>query len=243
MITRYQFAITGETQLRSSDSYKLYSWLQQALPEEFCDYLHQNAFSPIAQYLSYDNAAEKNVWTVSLLGSEAEKMAGPVLEQIRQIDLHTETVDAVCLDQERIDSVQGLLYRASAMGDENRTTLRFCSPTSFRQDNRYAMFPQEHLILHSLISKWDALFPEYPLNDPDAKQMLLDGIRISDYRLRSTRYPLKGVKVPGFIGEITLDARLSAPMQQLWNSLCVLAPFTGIGIKTALGMGGVRVIR
>ena len=243
MISQYQFAVTGERPLRSSDGYKFYSWLQQLLPDAFCDYLHQNIQTPIAQHLYCDQAAGKTVWTVSLLGAEAGQLAASLLEDLTRIELHTDVFEVQCLNQTRIDSVQGILYEANRMNGGNRTVFQFCSPTSFKQNDRYALFPQERLILQSLISKWDELFPEYPLNDPDAKQMLEDGLHISDYRLRSARYALKGVKIPGFIGELTLDAHLSAPMQQLWNSLCVLAPFTGIGIKTALGMGGVRLIR
>jgi len=243
MIAQYQFSLAGENPLKSADSYKLYSWLQQMIPDEVCDYLHQNIQTPVSQYLYYDQNLGKSVWTVSLLGTEAEQAIGPVLDQVSEIDLHTDAFNAQCLKQIRIDSAQGLVYEAGTMGTDTRTTFRFCTPTSFKQNDRYAIFPQEHLILQSLISKWDVLFPEFPLNDPDAKQMLEEGVRISDYRLRSARYPLKGVKIPGFVGEVAIDTRLSPPMQQLWNSLCILAPFTGIGMKTALGMGGIQVIK
>lgn len=243
MITQYQFSLAGENPLKSSDSYKLYSWLQQMMPDEVCDYLHQNAQTPVSQYVYYDQNLGKSVWTISLLGTEAERTIGPILDQVSRIELHTDIFDVQCLKRTRMDSVQGLLHEAGAIGLTSRTAFRFCSPTSFKQNDRYAIFPQERLILQSLISKWDILFPEFPLNDPDAKQMLEEGIHISDYRLRSARYALKGVKIPGFVGEIVLDTRLSAPMQQLWNSLCILAPFTGVGMKTALGMGGVQLIK
>lgn len=243
MITQYQFSITGENPLKSADSYKLYSWLQQMMPDDVCDYLHQNTQTPVSQFLFYDQNLGKSVWTISLLGVETERVIAPVLEQVSKIELHTESFDAHCLKQIQIDSVQALVYDAGAMGMDTRTTFRFCTPTSFKQNDRYAIFPQERLILQSLTSKWDVLFPEYPLSDPDAKQILEEGIRISDYRLRSARYPLKGVKIPGFVGEVVIDTHLSAPMQQLWNSLCILAPFTGVGMKTALGMGGVRLIK
>ena len=243
MITQYQFAITGEKSLRSSDAYKFYSWLLQTLPDSFCDHLHQQSQTPIAQHLYFGPAIDRPVWTVSLLGLEVEQLVSPILDSISCVNLHTDAFEVQCLSQTKIDSIQALLSEAGSMNASRRTTFQLCSPTSFKQNDRYTLFPQERLILQSLISKWDELFPEYPLDDPDARQMLESGIRISDYRLRSSRYALKGVKIPGFVGEITLDTRLSAPMQQLWNSLCLLAPYTGIGIKTALGMGGVKLIR
>ena len=38
--------------------------------------------------------------------------------------------------------------------------------------------------------------PEMPLDDADAVAALERGIRITDYALRSTRYPLKNVRIP-----------------------------------------------
>ena len=35
--------------------------------------------------------------------------------------------------------------------------------------------------------------------------------------------------------------RLALPLLELWNALLSFAPYGGIGIKTALGMGGVSV--
>lgn len=242
MITQFQFTLTGENPLRSADGYRLYSWLQQVLPDSFCDYLHQNERTPIAQNLYVDQTSNQTTWTVSLLGEGAEQMACPVLEHLERIELHTDAYEVQRLSCVKMDSIYDVLAKADALGTENRTTLRFCSPTAFKQNGRYVLFPQERLILQSLIAKWGELFPQYLLNDPDAEQMLEEGIRISDYRLRTARYALKGVRIPGFVGQITIDAHLSAPMRQLWNSLCVLAPFTGVGIKTALGMGGVQKI-
>ena len=39
-----------------------------------------------------------------------------------------------------------------------------------------------------------------------------------------------------------MDAQLSAPIMELWRMLPVFAERSGIGIKTALGMGGVKLL-
>lgn len=67
------------------------------------------------------------------------------------------------------------------------------------------------------------------------------GLRIIDYDLRTARYPLKGAKIPRFFGKVTIDAGLSLPLLELWNALLLLAPYTGVGIITTLGMGGTIV--
>ena len=65
------------------------------------------------------------------------------------------------------------------------------------------------------------------------------GVLIVDYSLRTVRYSLKGTKIPAFVGNIVMESRLSAPLQEIWQLLVALAPYSGIGIKTTLGMGGV----
>ena len=72
--------------------------------------------------------------------------------------------------------------------------------------------------------------------------MLLEGIRICDYNLHTTRYLLKDNRIPGFIGSLRIDTHLSAPLLEIWKILISFSEYSGIGIKTALGMGGVKLL-
>ena len=132
------------------------------------------------------------------------------------------------------------LIRAGRSCSESRAKLIFLSPCAFKQAGRYAIFPQENLLLQSLIAHWNAAFPEYALSDPDALQALQQGLHIVDYNLHTTRYLLKETRIPAFQGNVTIEARLAPPLE-LWNALLSFAPYGGIGIKTTLGMGGTMV--
>ena len=44
-----------------------------------------------------------------------------------------------------------------------------------------------------------------------------------------------------FVGKVTLDSRLPVPLAELWRAILLWADYSGIGIKTALGMGGANV--
>ena len=117
----------------------------------------------------------------------------------------------------------------------------FLTAASFKQNGRYVIFPQERLILQSLIMRWNEVFPQYVLEDEDAFQAILAGIHIVDYQLRTSRFHLKGIRIPGFIGSCIVEARLALPLMELWNTLLLFADYSGIGIKTGLGMGGLQV--
>lgn len=238
MITQYQFLLEGAEPPRSSAAYPLYAWLLQQLPKEFGDLAHIQGQSPVAQYVSCDKTAGASVWNITLLGEEAESYAVPLLDKLPEIQLHAMTYTPKLLDKKAIPTPEKFIREARALPVSSRWNMRFRSPTSFKQNNRYVIFPEEHLILQSLTGKWNAVFPEYPMDDPDALQMLAAGIHIVDYRLSSVRYPLKNTRIPGCIGEVTIEARLSAAMLELWCLLLHFSDFSGVGIKTALGMGG-----
>ena len=50
---------------------------------------------------------------------------------------------------------------------------------------------------------------------------------------------INGQSIPGFTGELTLKCRLDGFHLTMANLLLHFAPYAGVGIKTALGMGGV----
>lgn len=109
------------------------------------------------------------------------------------------------------------------------------------QAGRYAIYPQEFLLLQSLVLHWSTAFPDCQLNDPDALDAILRGLHILDYNLHTVSYPIKNTRIPGFVGSAVVEARLALPLLELWNALLSFAPYGGIGIKTTLGMGGVSV--
>ena len=242
MIHQYQLRLSAADgrRLPYADAYRLYAWLLEQLPEEAAEALHQQNAHLLAQSLRFDSAAGTNLWTISVFADDLAAAVQPVLSGTDEIALHeTGTLRAEGAGQKTLRARDLILREDGESG--RRTELRFLTPTAFKQAGRYAIYPQESLVLQSLVSSWNAVFPEMALRDPDALQAVLQGLHITDYRLRTTRFLLKGARIPGFLGSVTIDAKLSLPLKELWDALLGLAPYTGIGIKTALGMGAAEV--
>lgn len=239
MIEQLQLALTPPEGVRlpQAYAYRLYSWLLEQLPAELGNALHEQGEHPVSHFLRFSPEKQAVVWTVNLLEDELRQAAVPVLEQTQEIPLHDVLLRAELLHRSQPISAQQLIA-AGREQDTNRADLTFLSPCAFKQNGRYAIFPQETLVLQSLIQHWNRAFPEVALDDPDAFQALAQGLRILDYDLRSTRYFLKETRIPAFRGSITMEARLAPPLLELWNALLTFAPFGGVGIKTTLGMGG-----
>lgn len=222
-------------------AYPLYAWLLSQIPEHEGDRLHEQGMRPISQYLWNNLQTRENWWTVNLLNDEAVECFLPVLEKKESAQLHQRSIEFTSCEVERIEDAHVFVRRAQKLSLENRFPLELLTPTSFRQEGRYAIFPQESLILQSLIARWGMCFPEMPLDDPDAMQAMLRGLHIVDYRLQTLRHPLKQTRIPSFIGRVVLEARLPAPLMEVFKTLYCFAPYSGLGVKTALGMGGVSI--
>lgn len=222
-------------------AYPLYAWLLSQIPEQEGERLHEQGMRPVSQYLRCNPKTQESWWTVNLLDDEAAALFLPVLERERTARLRQCVLEFTSCEVERIESASELIQRAQALPFENRYPLELLTPTSFKQEGWYVIYPQESLILQSLVARWGICFPDMPLDDPDAVQAILRGLHIVDYRLQTLRYPLKQVRIPSFIGRIVLEARLSAPLMEVFRTLYCFAPYSGVGIKTALGMGGVGI--
>ena len=79
------------------------------------------------------------------------------------------------------------------------------------------------------------------LDDDGLVKLLLSGVSISGYRLSSYDYRMKNQYIRSFTGSVTLRANLSAPLEKLYRMLLRFGGYSGVGIKTALGMGGMKV--
>lgn len=237
MIVQYKLrlALPDNALIPAFWAYRLYAWLLDQISEEAAEQFHNQDQHAVTQYLDRNGS-----WTINLFGEEATALFGKVLEHTDRILLHTDKLSVLERQSQTVDKPEEFLHR----GQENssrRALIQFVSPAAFKQAGRYAIFPQEDLLLQSLLMKWNRLFPAYPLKDADMLDEMKKGLHIVDYSLRTHRFPLKNIAIPSFCGRIFVEAKMPMVLQGIWNTLLCLAPYSGIGIKTTLGMGGVKV--
>lgn len=240
MITRYIMTIPSvqSHRLYPDSAYRLYACLLEQLPQEYAQALHESGGREIRQFLKYCKAENTYQWNLSILTDDAAKLLMPVMDGLQAVLIEHQSFPIVKKEMQQV-TLESLL-RPKVVA--NRTNINFVTPTAFKQAGRYTIFPQERLILQSLISRWNEVFPLCPLEDPDAFDALLAGLHIVDYQLKTTRFLLKGIRIPGFTGSCIIETKLAPPLLTLWNMLAEFSNDAGIGIKTSIGMGGTEVI-
>ncbi len=240
MITQFQLRLeTGGRPLACDDAYHLYAALLESAPASFGELVHEQAVSPVSQYLRREK--DRAFWTVTLLGEEAERQLSDLLREKEQFFLRSggRTAAVAARTERRIDSVDGLFLLSAA---ENRLhRLTFVSPAVFKSRGEYSILPSSRLIVQSLIKKWNGCFPDCPIEDEDGEGMdaIAAGLHVRSYQLRDREYHMKNQTIPGFIGSLTLENRLQGFHRELADALLAFSCFSGIGAKTTLGMGGV----
>lgn len=243
MIIQYHFEASCDTEkiIAFKYAYAIYAWLLEQLPKEVGDAFHATGETPITQAIWYCSPKEKNIWAVNLLSGDTAELLEAFLDQVPKIELHTLSINLTLLEKRKFETPEQFLQSVRSSKQEgNRIGLRCWTPTAFKQKGRYTIFPSIDLILQSLIVKWNLCFPEYPLDDPDAIAMMKEKLMIVDYTLKTTRFPMKGAKIPGFYGNLIIESRLPEPLEDLWQLLTAFSSYAGLGIKTTLGMGAVE---
>lgn len=149
------------------------------------------------------------------------------------------------------------------LGKVEPLTIEFASLTTFNRTNKrtqvygghYALLPMPQYVFPGLARRWQELAP------PELAQLVQmeqieqyiedEGIVISDYDLKPHAVRFTTHMQPGFVGtcrydvrgpdeKVTDEAALTV-RQQLWL-LSQLAFYCGIGYKTTMGMGQVRLL-
>ncbi len=231
---------SGENLLSYLMSSSFHGALMKMLPGDYADELHESALHPYTQHLEEDNEGGWH-WVITALNQETtEKLIQENVMREKEIYLDKHDFSVQLLEKKYTevseDALDRYFYRKEA---ERSLTIRFLTPTAFKQRKRYVNYPDLRLIYGSLLKKYAAARQEEMAEE--LLEQLVSATSISRYSLHSTWFSLENVQVPAFAGSMTL--RLDGtPMQaNLAQLLFFFGSYSGIGIKASIGMGAIAV--
>ena len=239
MIFSYRFAVSPVAAGDCGRAYLLYSALLRLLPKDCAAAVHSGSGASVAQFLYFDDANKRSVWQLSVFGEVADAVS-QTLDGLSSLRLNGVPVTLTLLEK-TVLRAEELIASARETAPLRSVVINVLSPTAFKQDGRYTVLPSEKLTVQSLTAKWNAAFPEHRIDDAEAVMRLTQGVFISDHSLSCRHFRLKGVSIPGFLGTFTLSSCLTGSDAELFALLMRFSEFSGLGIKTALGMGGVEI--
>ena len=215
--------------------------LMEFLDMGYASAMHANQLHPYSQYVESRRSDGSVRWVICALNQEAdEQIVRRIKDQIGNeiyIDHHDEYLKVCGLTEERISYKE--LTESYFFGNHERT-IRICflTPSSFKQNGQYQIFPSVRLIFQSLMNRFDVCAPDQRIGSDDLLQHFEDHAQIVRYQLKSSTFYAEGVRIPGFTGQVTINISGPGQMVNLAWLLAAFGEYSGVGIKTAMGMGG-----
>lgn len=217
--------------------------LMESISPDYAAFLHSQQMHPYSQ--SVINVDEKTYWTINALNREAyENILLPLNETISEIHLKSNIDKTIAIADKSITTIKraDLLKEFNTVPADRYFKLSFATPTAFKQDGKYLILPDLRCIFQNLMLRYSYISNEIDLFDEDTLDQLTHDSLITGLRISGRRFPMERVYIPGFVGEITVKCTGANTMARFIRLLLRFAEYSGIGIKTAVGMGAVALV-
>lgn len=230
---------------KSRPSRSLGPCLQGALMErvhaDYAALLHQLPFNPYSQYAYWDG--DSLIWKVNTLTNEAATQIIDPMRQMESVELraiHT-SFEVVKTLQESV-SLKMLLNMVNEPGP-SKVRVQFLTPAAFKSQGAYVIMPAVRLMVQNLLLHYGQVYDNNKEGFEETVEYVEKHVRILAYNLRSNYFgQAEGNKIPAFTGTMTLGLRGPDMTCGLMRMLLRFGEFSGVGIKTSMGMGGFKYL-
>lgn len=243
-ILKFKLSVPQGVRLQQATGSLLHGVLMEHIDKDYATALHEQRLRPYSQYLAYNK--EENVWDwqLAVLNEQAQQeLLAPaeVLPNkflLKHNNVEVEIVDRKLLPAITYDELAGKHF----LNDSKLRyiDLQFVTSCSFKRDGGYVIFPQPELLISGLLRKWNIFADSNKLQERNLVASLCSEIYVADYRMQMQSFPIEGIRIPAFRGTYRLGLRNNMMANKVLTMLFDYAQYSGIGIKTALGMGGIR---
>lgn len=221
----------------------LHGALMERLPGDLAARLHEQDMRPYSQSVVWDREGGFARWRIGVVAEAAGEAVASVLREeksvfLRQKGYEVELGDLRLLSERSFEEIADTFFLAEAA--PKGVELTFCTPTAFKREGRYVMLPEFFLICQSLLLRWNRFAGEVQLHEDELTEKLAAACGLSQYALRSAPFSVEGHTIRGFRGDLRVRFFGTDGVRRLLGMLFAFAPFVGVGIKTALGMGAVE---
>ena len=212
-------------------------FIMENIDTDYADTLHVSTLHPYSQYVTMTE--DKIIWTLNTLNAEAKEKIADKIKKMEKVNIkYKEKEYKIVSTKEKSINYKDLVKENYLKDGSRRLKVSFLTPTSFKQDGKYVIFPTVRLIFQSLMLKFDKSSSDMEVFGKDILETFESYTEITMYKLRSTYFHLDGTKIPSFIGDITITIKGPAQLVNLANLLLKFGTYSGVGIKTGIGMGG-----
>lgn len=211
--------------------------LMERFAPEIAHAFHQSGMRSYSQSISWNKHKDVSVWQIRAFNNATADAFLEALQKSPELYLkqqgYTVHLGPVSYQKQELDQI--LHFKNTPKGAD----ITFLTTTSFKRQGSYVLFPELPLLYQSVLLRWPMMtsLPMEPGNAPILGYYTI----IQNYDLHTNLFHIEGHSVPGFSGTLGIRFCGNQKVNCMAAALLQCAVYTGIGIKTALGMGAVRV--
>ena len=212
--------------------------LYELIDSSYVDELHEQGMKPYSQSVLKEK--DSIIWSVRALSRDAYKnIIVPMMsDEFTKFTLKHNKADVSIQSKQLISVDVNKLFQKFYSEDSSRNlVIEFRSPTSFKKDGRYHFYPEIYNIYQSLMSRFDLVSVGRRMFSQETLDQLVSNTEITGYNIKSVRYSLESIGIPAFMGRIYIHINGPQTMVNFARLLFEFGNYSGVGIKTALGMG------
>ena len=242
MLAKLEMILEGE-EIDYRNSSNLQGVLMERIDTEYAEILHEQRLNPYSQYLIKNE--NQYIWCIQTLNEEAyEQMIQKMISQDFSEFQIKNKKSAIRITEKKlnIQKKANLMEQFYEEPGKKYYNIEFMTPTSFKRNGQYQIFPDLSLIYRSLMKKYSATSGEVDMYDEDTLKELVNSSEIVRYRLNSTSFPLERVTIPSYKGNITIRVRGNDTISRYIRLLLTFGEYSGVGVKASIGMGAIRFV-
>ncbi len=228
-----------EMYLNTNMASLFHGYIMENVDRSFAEEMHMSEIRPFSQSLIRTRDG-KWFWRVNTLTDRAYEEIINMLISKKSIYIKHKDLTLDILNYELKKTDFNKLFEDNYINSNSKRyiEIEFVTPTAFKSNSKYINYPDLGLFFKSIISKYDKNSKSTKIYDDELIEQLSVGTEIVKYNLRSTHFSVEGVRIPSFVGKITIKVKGNSTTVNLVNMLAEFAEYSGVGIKNALGMGG-----
>ena len=240
MLAKLEMILEGE-QIDYRNSSNLQGVLMERIDTEYAEILHEQRLNPYSQYLIKNE--NQYIWCIQTLNEEAyEQMIQKMISQDFSEFQIKNKKSAIRITEKKlnIQKKANLMEQFYEEPGKKYYNIEFMTPTSFKRNGQYQIFPDLSLIYRSLMKKYSASTEELDMYDEDTLEQLVENSEITRYKLQSIGFPMEGITIPAYKGNITVKMKGNDTISRYARLLFSFGEYSGVGIKSAIGMGAMK---
>jgi len=214
-------------------------WLMRQIDSQYADELHKSQLKPYTIHTT-QNRGDLH-FVITMLTEHSKDVISNVLlnNNFEQFSLDSSQQKTFIIKEKKVEEksqrdLSNLFYQKESYYQFDIT---FESPTSFKSQGEYVFMPDVRLFFQSIMQKYNFIFEESTRIETDLLNELCEKTKIVNYRIESSYHPIHRTHIPGFKGTIKLSCDGNNTLLNYLSMLLSFADYSGVGIKTSMGMG------